>query len=79
MTYSGNTETVVVKGEAITLSLLVWRRFKRQSTGFLERVLDMNPGLADLGPIIPVDTFIIFPIDAPELKNKERNVVHLWD
>lgn len=79
MTYSGNTETVVVKGEAITLSLLVWRRFKRQSTGFLERVLDMNPGLADLGPIIPVGTSIIFPIDAPELKKKERNIVHLWD
>ncbi|MBX8785235.1 tail protein X (plasmid) [Pseudochrobactrum algeriensis] len=79
MIYTGNTETVVVKGEAITLSLLVWRRFKRQSMGFVERVLDMNPGLADIGPIIPVGTSIRFPIDAPELKNKERNVVHLWD
>ncbi|MDP8250649.1 tail protein X [Pseudochrobactrum saccharolyticum] len=79
MIYAGNTETVVVKGEAITLSLLVWRRFKRQSMGFVERVLDMNSGLADIGPIIPVGTSIRFPIDAPELKNKERNVVHLWD
>ncbi|KAB0538206.1 phage tail protein X [Pseudochrobactrum saccharolyticum] len=79
MIYTGNTETVVVKGEAITLSLLVWRRFKRQSMGFVERVLDMNSGLADIGPIIPVGTSIRFPIDAPELKNKERNVVHLWD
>lgn len=79
MIYTGNTETVVVKGEAITLSLLVWRRFKRQSMGFVERVLDMNPRLADIGPIIPVGTSIRLPIDAPELKNKERNVVHLWD
>ncbi len=79
MIYTGNTETVVVKGEAITLSLLVWRRFKRQSMGFVERVLDMNHGLADIGPIIPVGTSIRFPINAPELKNNERNVVHLWD
>ena len=79
MNYTGNIETVVVKGEAITLSLLVWRRFKKQSTGFVERVLDMNPSLADLGPIIPVGTSIIFPIEAPELKNKERKIVHLWD
>lgn len=79
MTNQGNIETIVVKGEAITLSLLVWRRFKRQSTGFVERVLDLNPGLADLGPIIPVGTSIRFPVDAPELQKKERNIVHLWD
>ena len=79
MTNQGNIETIVVKGEAITLSLLVWRRFKKQSTGFVERVLDLNPGLADLGPIIPVGTAIRFPVDAPELQKKERNIVHLWD
>lgn len=79
MNYEGSTETVVVKGEAITLSLLVWRRFKKQSTGFVERVLDLNPGLADLGPFIPVGTAVLFPIEAPELQAKERNVVHLWD
>lgn len=79
MMQAGNTETIVVKGEAITLSLLVWRRFKRQNTGFVEHVLDINPGLADLGPILPVGTSIIFPIDPLEVQRKERNVVHLWD
>ena len=79
MMLTGNTETIVVKGEAITLSLLVWRRFKRQNTGFVERVLDINPGLADLGPILPAGTSVVFPIDPPEVQRKERNVVHLWD
>lgn len=79
MMHLGNTETIVVKGEAITLSLLVWRRFKRQNTGFVERVLDINPGLADLGPILPVGTSVVFPIDPPKVQRKERNVVHLWD
>ncbi|KAB2669026.1 phage tail protein [Ochrobactrum sp. LMG 5442] len=79
MSYQGNAETIVVKGEAITLPLLVWRRFKRQPSGFVERVLDLNPGIADLGPFLPVGTEILFPVDAPELETKERDTVHLWD
>lgn len=79
MAYAGNTEVITVEGEGITLALLVWRRFKKQATGYVERVLSINPGLADLGIFIPVGTKVIFPIDAPENKTRERNVVQLWD
>lgn len=79
MSYVGNTEIIVVKGEAITLPLLLWRRFKKQKEGFMERVLAMNTGLADFGPFIPVGTAVLIPLDAPELQNKEKNSVHLWD
>lgn len=76
---TGNSETIVVKGDGITLSMLIWRRFHRQSTGYLERVLSANPGLARKGAIIPVGTAVVFPLDAPELKPRERKVVRLWD
>lgn len=79
MTYQGNAETIVVKGEGITLSLLVWRRFKRKTAGYVERVLDINPGLADLGPILPVGTAVVLPLDAEELRPEDPKVVKLWD
>ena len=79
MNGTGNMETIIVKGDAITLSLLVWRRFKKQNTGYLERVLDLNPGIADHGVFLPVGTEVKFPVDIEENKPRERNVVHLWD
>lgn len=72
-------EEIRIEGEAITLSLLIWRRFKSHRPGFVERVLDMNPGLADLGPILPVGTMVKIPLDAPELPQTERPAVRLWD
>lgn len=72
-------EKIVVKGDDIALDLLLWRRFKSYRPGFVERVLDANPGLADLGPILPIGTEVTVPLDAPELKPAERPVVRLWD
>lgn len=73
-----NTRTETVQSEGLTLSLVVWRLFRRKPDGYVERVLDLNPGLADLGPYLPVGTVIVFPLDdvatAPA-----RQVVRLWD
>lgn len=75
---TSKTETIVVKGDDIALDLLLWRRFQRHRAGFVERVLDANPGLADLGPILPVGTAVVVPLDAPELHPPKRPVVRLW-
>lgn len=72
-------ETIVVRGDNLTLSLLVWRRFRRKPQGYVERVLDMNPGLAELGPILPPGTEVVFPIEVAETRPAERKVVRLWD
>lgn len=58
-------EPVIVEGEGLTVSLLVWRKFRRPMPGLAERILDLNPGLADLGAFIPVGTEVLVPIPTP--------------
>jgi phage tail protein X len=58
-------ETVTIAGEDLTVSKIIWRRFKRDMPGLAERVYDGNYGLADLGPILPLGTVFKLPIDAP--------------
>ncbi len=59
-----------------TLDALCWRHYGR-TAGVVEQVLDANPGLADLGPIIPHGTLVHLP-DQP-VRAEQRQVVNLWD
>ncbi len=70
-------ETITVQGEAITAALLVWRRFKRPMPGLVERLYEINPRLALIGPFLPVGTVIRLPIPTPR---PERDVtpIRLW-
>ena len=58
-------ERVPVEGEFITVPLIVWRRFKRPMPGLVEQILDRNPGLAELGPFLPVGTIFDMPVPTP--------------
>lgn len=58
-------ETVTVEGEFITVSLIVWRRFKRPMPGLVEQIFDINPGLGDLGPYLHVGTTFDMPVPTP--------------
>ncbi len=69
-----------VKAEGLTVALLVWALLRRQPPGLVERILDINPGLADLGPILPVGTKIVIPMDEIDLtRTVAPAVVRLWD
>ncbi len=59
-------ETIVVRGEAVTLDLLLWRRHGVRGQALVEEALDLNPGLAALGPVLPLGTPVILP-DLPTL------------
>lgn len=72
-------KTVTVQAEGVTLSGMVWQTLKRQPVGFVEAVLDFNPGLAKLGPYLPVGTVVNFPLDAISAQQPTRQVVRLWD
>lgn len=61
-------ETVTIMGEAITASLLVWRRFKRPMPGTVERLYEVNPGLARSGPYLPLGAQVKIPIPPPAEK-----------
>lgn len=58
-----------------TAELICYRYFG-YTAGITEQVLDDNPGLAALGPILPMGTEIILPdAEAPA----EKKMVNLWD
>ena len=46
-------ETITVKGDNIALDLLLWRRFGVRGQQLVEETYQLNPGLADLGLILP--------------------------
>jgi phage tail protein X len=58
-------ETVTVEGDGITVSLVVWRRFKRPMPGLVERIYDINQDLGELGLYLPVGTSFDMPIPNP--------------
>ena len=70
-------ETVTVEGDELTVSVIVWRRFKRPMPGLVEAIYDLNPGLADLGPILPVGTSFNMPIPIPR-EQQVLDPIRLW-
>ena len=71
------TETVTVEGDALTVSLIVWRRFHRPMPGLVEQIYDMNPGLADLGQTLPVGMRFEMPIPIPRAQ-QVLDPIRLW-
>lgn len=75
---SDTVETVTVESEGLTVSLIVWRRFRCPMPGLVERVLNANPHLTSVGPFIPVGTVISLPIPIPRPTEKVE-AISLWD
>jgi len=69
-------ETVTIKGEGITLDLLLWRRHGRAGQDLLDKAFALNPGLAAKGYFLPLGTAVILP-DLPKAK-QTRRVVNLF-
>jgi phage tail protein X len=73
-----DVETYLVEGDGVVLDLILWRRYQRNTKDLLERTLDLNPGLADLGVFIPDGTRVMLPIDKPKTQTVLK-LVKLWD
>lgn len=59
------------------LDLICWQYYGRCRDGVVETVLDANPHLADLGPVLPAGVLIDLPtVAAP---TKDQDVIRLWD
>lgn len=58
-----------------TVDAICWRVYGR-TAGLTEAVLEANPGLADLGPVIPQGHLVTLPAQAPQ---PQRQTVNLWD
>lgn len=70
---------VEVREDGMTVDLLCWQLLGRTAE-VTEAVLRANPGLAELGPILPLGTNVEIP-EALErgTGQRVRKVVHLWD
>ena len=55
-------DRIVVTGEGVTLERMLWKRDRRYTTGLCELALDINPGLAGFGAVIPVGTAVRLPL-----------------
>lgn len=58
-----------------TLDLILFRHYG-YTADITEQVLNLNPGLATLGPVIPTGTLINMPA-APT--QAEQPLIQLWD
>ncbi len=54
-------QTITVKGEGITLDLLLWRAYGVRGRSLIERSLSLNVDMARLGTVIPMGTKVIPP------------------
>lgn len=61
-----------------TLDLLCYRHLG-VSTGVVEIALDLNPGLANYGPILPQDLIVELPDPATVTGINLTETVQLWD
>lgn len=59
-----------------TVDLLCWRHFGR-TAGLVEVVMEMNPGLAEHGPVLPHGLVVEIPA-APEDK-PATPLIKLWE
>ncbi|CNI06372.1 WPhiphage-related tail protein [Yersinia thracica] len=58
-----------------TLDAMCWRYYGR-TEGVTEQVLAANPGLADIGPVLPHG----FPVEMPEVSAATTTqTLQLWD
>lgn len=56
---------------------MICRREYGDESGFVEAVLDVNPGLAGIGPVLPAGTQVFLPEITPEPEREP--LVTLWD
>lgn len=65
-----------IASEGDTVDFIAWRVYGTQGALVVEQLLDANPGLADLGAVLPVGTEVFLPsIDT----KAQRTGVRLWD
>lgn len=52
---------MTIKGEGISLDLLLWRIHGVRGQELVEAGLELNPGLSGLGAVLPLGTVVTIP------------------
>lgn len=67
------TRVTAMQGD--TVELICYRHYG-YTAGITEQTLANNPGLAALGPVLPMGTTVVLP-DQPA--QQEKTTIKLWD
>lgn len=73
------TPSITVRSmQSDTVDAICWRVYGEQmnSSAIVEKVLQMNQGLADMGAVLPMGTLLSLPVLTQTTTKKE--VVQLW-
>lgn len=70
-------ETLKVTQENMTLDLLLWRRFGVEVRGSVEKTLEANQDLAELGPYLPVGLSVEIEVQTVKAEPVVR-IQRLW-
>lgn len=68
----------VIANQGDTVDQICQRHYGR-TAGITEQVYAANPGLADLGPILPLGTAVTLPPLPTQPAGSDRQLVNLWD
>lgn len=68
---------IVTSHQGDTVDLLCHRHLRR--TDIVERVLETNPGLAAIGPVLPMGTAVTLPDAAASALPLPKKLIQLWD
>lgn len=53
--------TIEIRGDNLTADLLLWRVHGVRGQELIEELMTLNPGLADVGPILTPGSTVIVP------------------
>lgn len=59
-----------------TADYIAWKHYGTQDGRVVEQMVDANPGLADIGPVLPAGIMVTLPDIQPEAAAQG---VRLWD
>ncbi len=65
-----------ITSDGDTADYIAWKHYGTQEGSVVEQLVDANPGLADLGPVLSAGVLVILPEIQMATDNK---VVRLWD
>ena len=68
-----------IRTEQMTLSQLIWKFLRRQPNGYLERVLEFNPGLSVTQQFLTVGSKVRLPVVDIEDKPRPTSVIRIFD
>lgn len=74
-----HVETLTVTDAPTPLDLLLYRRFRAGYADLVEATLDANPGLAALGPALPIGTEVTVTVPDRPAPAAGGKTISLWD